>query len=360
MTEPLLLGLVALGLALAFDGVQRDDRRLRQLGFVALALACLTRYESWPITGAATACVGVAVWRRHGSIGSAVGEAVRLGAMPLAAILWFFCQSKLTIGKWFVTGGFYVADPRYQGHPWTVTSAVWWGVCALGSDTLATVVIVAVAAIVVVWVRHREHAALIVPLAWVGAAALPWYAFFEGHPFRIRYMVPSVTAAVVLTGIAVGRLPRRWQVAAAALVAAGVLWQAHPFDPKAPMVLEAQWDVPKGRARRAVTACLPPAGGGEVVMASMGSLAHYMQELSHQGFAIHDFLHEGNGDLWAAALEGPSRYVRWILIEEVDEGGDVLAQRARRDPRFLAGFTRMCEGGGVALYHVVEPENREP
>ena len=31
-------------------------------------------------------------------------------------------------------------------------------------------------------------------------------------------------------------------------------------------------------------------------MASMGSLAHYMQELSASGYALRDFLHEGNGD----------------------------------------------------------------
>jgi hypothetical protein len=87
-------------------------------------------------------------------------------------------------------------------------------------------------------------------------------------------------------------------------------------------------------------------------MASMGSLAHYMQELSAVGYSIRDFLHEGNGDLWAGALNGPRRYVRYILIEEVAEGGDMLAERARSDPRFLDGFTRTCSGGGVALYEL--------
>ena len=37
----------------------------------------------------------------------------------------------------------------------------------------------------------------------------------------------------------------------------------------------------------------------------------------------------------------------------VSEGGDVLAQRMRRDPAFAAGMTRVCEGGGVALYRRV-------
>ena len=39
----------------------------------------------------------------------------------------------------------------------------------------------------------------------------------------------------------------------------------------------------------------------------MGSLGHYMQEASGAGFAIRDFLHEGNGDIWLAALERPYR-----------------------------------------------------
>ena len=85
-------------------------------------------------------------------------------------------------------------------------------------------------------------------------------------------------------------------------------------------------------------------------MASMGSLAHYMQELSSSGYELRDFLHEGNGALWIAALNGPEHYVRWMLIEEVAEGGDMLAVRAREDPRFLSAFTRACSGGGVVLY----------
>jgi hypothetical protein len=85
-------------------------------------------------------------------------------------------------------------------------------------------------------------------------------------------------------------------------------------------------------------------------MMSMGSLAHYMHDLSAQGFRIHDFLHEGNGDIWALALTQPRIVVRWIAIEEKAEGGDALYQEARRRPSFLEGFERVAEGGGVALY----------
>jgi hypothetical protein len=86
-------------------------------------------------------------------------------------------------------------------------------------------------------------------------------------------------------------------------------------------------------------------------MTSMGSLAHDRHDLARQGFAIHDFLHEGNGEVWKSAVAfGPRSYVRWVAIEESAEGGDELYHRAKEDPMFLRGFERVAEGGGVALY----------
>jgi hypothetical protein len=351
MTEPLLLGLLGLGLTLTYEALHTSDsRRLAWASFV-LALACLTRYEAWPITGAAIGSTWLLTWRQSG-VAAATRIAARLGLFPLIGILWFFVHSKATVGAWFVTDGFYVPDPMYKSRIVDSLGAVWWGTRRLGSEALAWAALTSVGALVVLWWRGLVANASLVALAWLGAAALPFYAFYAGHPLRIRYMVPSVTAAAVFCGLALARMPRRWQWPAAALLVVGTLMQARPFDPSAAMVLEAQWDRPRMFARREVTRCLPPAGTGEVIMASMGSLAHYMQELSSVGYSIHDFLHEGNGDLWAGALNGPSRYVRYILIEEVAEGGDMLAERARSDPRFLDGFTRTCSGGGVALYQL--------
>ena len=85
-------------------------------------------------------------------------------------------------------------------------------------------------------------------------------------------------------------------------------------------------------------------------MASMGSLGHYMQETSRDGFAMRDFLHEGNGDIWLAALDSPRPFAGWVLIEEKAEGGDMLAGVAREHPHFLDGYARVCEGAGLALY----------
>ncbi len=349
MTEPLLLGLVGLALWWVIEALEAGTpaRWLRASG--ALALALMTRYEAWPVAAAVLAATVLVRWHDGAGLWRGLADAARLARVPAAALAWFLVHSKVTVGAWFVTGGFYVPDPHYQHHAVTVTGAVWWGLRSLGSEALARAGAVAVALLTWWWCRRRVPSRALVALAWLGVAALPWYAFFQGHPFRIRYMVPLVVASAVMAGLAVGRLPR-FRAAVAAVLLCGVWWTTRPFDPAAAMVLEAQWDRPKSQARRAVTACLPTPGGDQVVMASMGSLAHYMQELSHHGFALRDFLHEGNGDLWLAALDRPRDHVRWILMEEVAEGGDMLAERARREPAFLAGFTRVCEGGGVVLY----------
>jgi hypothetical protein len=121
------------------------------------------------------------------------------------------------------------------------------------------------------------------------------------------------------------------------------------------LILESQRDAANREGRQVVTAYLVTHSDGRTIMMSMGSLGHYMHDLSAHGFRIRDFLHEGNGDLWNFAITDPKAIVGWIVVEERAEGGDALYFEARRHPLFLDGFTRVAEGGGVALYRRVLP-----
>ena len=344
MTESLLLGLLAWSVLELSRWAERASVVPSWRPGVLLAAACLTRYEAWPVCLAA---LGAACLIRREA-----RSAMQVAVWPAAAIAGFFVLSRATTGAWFVTGGFYVPDNTATGRPVAAFVQVFWGVRVLGGLATATLSSVA-AGIVLLWSIASERRRLaLIAVALACAASLPAYAFYEGHPFRVRYMIPLFAAAGACVGIAVGWLPRQ-RVAAACLVLVIVAADAIATSRDAAMVSEAQWDVPNSRARDAVTRCLQQRHDGEPILASMGSLAHYMHETSNAGFSLKHFLHEGNGDLWMVARYRPRNYVRWVLIEEQAEGGDELAVQARTHPDYLTGFERLCEGGGVALYGAI-------
>jgi hypothetical protein len=289
-------------------------------------------------------------WRTQASIAVAFDQLRRIGVYPTLAVLGFFVFSRIVIGQWFVSGGFFVPDNPAQGHPFIAIGSIGWGAGQLSGPWLLGAATVGAVFTLVAAIRHRERSWTLVPLALGAAAALPFFAFLAGHPFRIRYMVPLMAVEAFGVGMAAG-LGSRGRLARVAAVLLILAAEVRPFDLNAPMIVEAQWDRPNAALRRHVTECLRARSSDEVVMASMGSLGHYMQELSHEGFSVHDFLHEGNGDIWLNALNGARAYVPWVMIEEAAEGGDMLAGLARDNPSFLEGFSRVCEGGGVALYH---------
>lgn len=350
MTEPLLFGLTALAILLLTEWAQSDSRETPRAAGWAIVGATLTRYEAWPVVGTAIALAAWVRWRRGTTLRELVPSVARIALYPGGAVVGFLLLSRITIGEWFVVGGFFVPDPTLQGQPGMVADALIAGTAALGGSKIVSIGAVAAALLAVAALWKRRHSALVMPLSLAAAAALPFYAYVQGHPFRTRYQVPLVVALAATTGAGVGLL-RRLAPWAALGIATVVLVQAPPFERDGPMLREAQLDGANGVGRRTVTACLRRSYDGTTIMASMGALAHYMQELSNDGFGIADFLHEGNGPLWVMALSrGPASLAGWVLVEEVAEGGDVLFQRQRAFPEFLAGFDRVCEGGNTALY----------
>lgn len=350
MTEPLLLALTSVVLLWTWQWIRdnRDDVPQR-LGWV-LAGAALTRYEGWMVVAGALTAAAWATWRADVPLSTFLTRIRRLAVWPAVAVVLFLINSRITVGAWFVSGGFFVPDPTYLGKPWTVLVALWWGTHQLSGYVLTASGLAAAALLTWRALTRKADAALLVPVASLAAGILPLVAFFDGHPYRIRYMLPLVAAMALTGGIGVGWLRKAAPVGALLLVGATLI-ESPPTWQAAPMLLEAQWDRPASAERRAVTACLAPAYKSEKVLASMGSLAHYMQELSREGFRISDFIHEGNGRIWQLALEtGPSPHAGWMLVDERSEGGDVLFQRIAANPDFLRGMTRVCEGGGVALY----------
>lgn len=391
MTEPLLFGLTLLAVALVYDWVEtqagfstewglpavrlrslespdelrrdlaeaerrREARaiaRSRAKAGWALVAACLTRYEAWFVTAAAVGLSAAALWRRGVPLQNVLRSTIQLALYPALAIAAFFFHSWFTTGEWFVTGGFFVPDNIAYRRPYAAFMAVVYGVRIFVGTPFLAMATAGAALVLITGVVRREQSSALVVLSLTAFMVLPAYAFYQGHPFRMRYMVAPSVSAAVFVGIAIGLLRGRWRSLAAAAVALWLVATVRPLDAQAPMVQEAQWDRPFSAGRRFVTACLMRDYHGEPILASMGSLAHYMQELSNEGIGIRNFVHEGNLPYWHEAIESPKDRVGWILIEERAEGGDMLAARAREASQFLTGFRKVCDGGGVTLYKAV-------
>jgi hypothetical protein len=359
MTEPLLFALVLVAVERLSRWAEAPSNVHATQAGMALGAACWTRYEAWPVGAVALVLAGAARVLRGGEPADVLRGAGRIAAWPAGFVIVFLALSRATVGEWFVAGGFFVPENPALNRPLVAARQVLSGVASLGGAVLVAAGVAGALSAAAVALKDRDDRspALLVSIAPLAAAALPFFAFLEGHPYRVRYSIVLVVAAALLGGVLGGLLHRKWPRAGAVFGAGlivAVVAGHPPLEADAPMVLEAQWDVTHSRGRSAVTAYLTREWDRQPIMASMGSLAHYMQETSRAGFRIKDYLHEGNGDLWKEALKNPHPHAAWILIEERAEGGDMLAALVRANPTFLSGYTRVAEGGGVALYRRTE------
>jgi hypothetical protein len=112
MTESLLMGLCLLATALTWKWIVAKGDSPVWPAAVALALACLTRYEAWPITVAIVGLATVLLVRMGVPLGLSLKRVAALAAYPAAAVMGFMALSRLTVGSWLVTGGFFEIDPN--------------------------------------------------------------------------------------------------------------------------------------------------------------------------------------------------------------------------------------------------------
>ena len=340
MTEPLLFGLTLMSVVAVDRCLEvRTASSSRYAGAVLAALV-LTRYEGWLVAGLLIV-LSIPTSRRR------LNAIRELWLYPSCAIAAFLATSLASTGKWPLSDSFYVPDQELLHQPAVVIDKMWTGFLEVAGWPLAAAGLAGLVAIIVLALRARQ---LTLYVAMLAPILLPLLGFYSGHPFRVRYLIPMVVAAGVLAAFAIASVPRRMRPALALLVLGAALWQRPPLDNRAAMVLEAQWETPFRLEREKVTAALIARDDGSPILASMGSLAHYMHEASRAGLFLERFLHEGNGDLWADALRSPRRSVRWMLIEQRAEGGDALFARSRDDVTFLSGFERVIEAGGLVLY----------
>ena len=234
MTEPLLLALTTLGIAMLLADLQvcvtcrGTDLQTCRPG-VALALACLTRYEAWPLTGSALVLFAWVRRRAGDSWRDALRYAGAIAVYPGLAIVAFAIFSRVVIGQWFVGGDFFVPENKALGDPVMALKEIGWGTQRLSGTLLVWIGGVGLAMLAGRALLRREDARAILPLAMLTMAAIACVAFYKGHPFRIRYMVPLIAAEAVGAGALAGLSGRGYRVAGSGF------WGSGFKNPKNPL-----------------------------------------------------------------------------------------------------------------------------
>jgi hypothetical protein len=158
MTEPLLIALLLASTWLVRNWVDEGSRRNQARAGVALFLACWTRYEAWPVTGALLALALMARLRLGEKPRSAFSDVVRLARYPLLAVFAFLLLSRATVGEWFVSSGFFVAENPALDHPIRAAAQVLTGAITIAGVPLVAVGLAGAMAIAVVALVSRYRA----------------------------------------------------------------------------------------------------------------------------------------------------------------------------------------------------------
>jgi hypothetical protein len=140
--------------------------------------------------------------------------------MSIAAFVVF---SRIVTGVWFADD-FFVPENTAKGHPYDALAEIAWGVRTLSGSALL-VVALAGAALLAGWgLFSKRRLTAMVPIALAATAAVPWLAFIDGHPYRIRYMVPLLAAEAVFAGFLAGAWKRLQPLLVGLVLGASADW----------------------------------------------------------------------------------------------------------------------------------------
>ncbi len=333
LTEPLFLGLVALqALFLVRWREKRSGPDLLRAGIFS-ALACLVRYEAWPI---AAASVVVAFWPWPDEPAPARTrrrQLLRHAALAFfAPVIFYSLHSLYSVGRVL-----HAVDAHNLseagGDPWLslgrlgqgLAAGFGWPLCVAGAASLG----------LLAW---RRDPAVPLVVALLSPLVVTFTAYMAGHPVKARYallLAPAI--AMALANATRGSRP-------AQAVALGFALLQGPFLPEPlPVLVEATRDAGAVQARRPGLFALRAEYQGGRILAALGASAPLLFDL---GIPIREIVHEGNEDLWAEAMERPASVAAWAIVYPWDPLGD----RLRRKPDFLDGFRPVRRLGTATLY----------
>ena len=89
--------------------------------------------------GARSAAAVWARWRHGQPLADALRQVAPIAVYPAVAIVAFAIFSRVVIGQWFVSGGFFVPENKALGDPMMAAAEIGWGTHMLSGSLLAAI-----------------------------------------------------------------------------------------------------------------------------------------------------------------------------------------------------------------------------
>ncbi|WNG86272.1 glycosyltransferase family 39 protein [Mycobacterium sp. ITM-2016-00317] len=327
MTELLLFAAIV---AMAYY-IQRwiqvtdHERKYRYLFAAAVAafIACLTRYEAWPLTLTMGAVVAVVTWRQYGRHAVA-GMSLAFGFVAGAAIVLWMGWNQLIFGNALNFQNGQYAKPSLWvgegepsvGHPWVAAQTYWYAVVENLGIAVTLAMIVGAGCLLA---RRQLDSLpvlglLVIAPFFVFALTVgqrPLHVMQINHDlYNVRFGLMLVVPAAILVGYLVSVLPARCWVAGAMVAAAWTLIPAESHGP-AGVVTATEGSVGFPETADTTSAFLAEHyDGGVILIESFGNESI----LFKARIPLNNNVYEGSYQKWDPALSNPpGQQIRWIV-----------------------------------------------
>ena len=329
MTESLLFAAIAATAYYVQKWIQIDQHADKYpylfAAAIAAFIACLTRYEAWPMTLVIGMIVLFVTWRQYGRqamAGIALGFAFLAGA---AIVLWlgwnlliFGNPLNFQNGKYAKPSLWVGEGERTVGHPGLAARTYWYAVVEnLG---IAVVLAMILGAVALVLVRRRLDSLPVLGLLtiapfFVGALVVgqrPLHvAQITGDLYNVRFGLFMAIPAGILVAYLFLLLPSRTWVAGLVVVAACTLL---PLAPRGPthIVTAQEGSIGSPATANATSEFLREHyDGGVILIESFGNEAI----LFHARIPLTNNVYEGSYQKWDPALSNPpGQQISWIVM----------------------------------------------
>jgi energy-converting hydrogenase Eha subunit C len=330
MTELLLFAAIAAMTYYIQKWVQTEEHAKKYPYLFAAAvtafIACLTRYEAWPITIVMGVVVTFVAWRqygRHAMTGVALGFAFIASASVLLWLGWnmliFGNPLNFQNGKYAKPSLWVGEGERAVGHLDIAAKTYWY---AMVEDLgLAVVLAMVVGAIAVVVFRRRLDslptlALLTVAPFFVVALTVgqrPLHVTqVSGDLYNLRFGLFMALPAAILVAYLISLLPTRAWVGGLGVAVAFTLLPLFPGGPT--RIVTAQEGSEFGFSKTALEASeflRENYNGGVILIESFGNESI----LFHARIPLTNNVYEGSYQKWDPALSSPpGQNIKWIVM----------------------------------------------